>query len=179
MALGVPMSGIFDAASKMDLCRIIFLKFVATSPPGDQLSVDLKDRQFFLGTNGQLSVHLQDRQFEDWFGQEKTKRLALWQIFEWDCSILAELVSIAFFGGISLLMAFYGAKAAAWVDRVIGEAGDYDTYIGVFTAVAKNKGSFGGHCHGIAKYRTQTTWCMPFLLPAVRQVPPSQAVTYL
>ena len=69
LALGVPMSGIFDAASKMDLCRIIFLKFVATSPPGDQLSVDLKDRQFFLGTNGQLSVDLKDRQFEDWFGQ--------------------------------------------------------------------------------------------------------------
>ena len=59
MALGVPMAGILGADSKMDLCRTIFLKFVATSSPGDQLSVDLKDRQFFLGTD----------EFEDWFGQ--------------------------------------------------------------------------------------------------------------
>ena len=58
LALGVPMSGIFGAASRMDLCRIIFLKFVATSSPGDQISVDQKDRQFFLGTE----------EFEEWFG---------------------------------------------------------------------------------------------------------------
>ena len=42
LALGVPMSGIFGAASKMDLCRCIFLKFVATSSPEGQLSVDLR-----------------------------------------------------------------------------------------------------------------------------------------
>ena len=59
MALGVPMSGIDGAASKMDLCRCIFLKFVATSSPGDQLSVDLKDRAYFLGSE----------EFEEWFGQ--------------------------------------------------------------------------------------------------------------
>ena len=34
-------------------------------------------------------------------------------------------------------MAIHGAKAAAWVDTVIGKFVDYGTYIGVFTAVAK------------------------------------------
>ena len=72
----------------------------------------------------------------------------MWQSFEWVCSIPAELVSIAFFGGISLSMAFYGAKAAAWVDRVIGEAGDFDTYIGVFTAVAKKREALEGIAMG-------------------------------
>ena len=57
--------------------------------------------------------------------------------FEWACSILARFVSIAIIGGISLSVAFHGAKAAAWVDMVIGKVVDYGTFIGVFTAVAK------------------------------------------
>ena len=50
---------------------------------------------------------------------------------------LARSVSNAFIEGISLSVAFHGAKAAAWVDMVIGIVVDHDTYIGVFTAVAK------------------------------------------
>ena len=54
---------------------------------------------------------------------------------------LARSVSNAFIEGISLSVAFHGAKAAAWVDMVIGIVVDHDTYRGVFTAVATNKGS--------------------------------------
>ena len=59
LALSIPMSGIFGAASNMDLCRVIFPKFVAASSPGDHLSVGLKDRAFFLPSE----------EFEEWFGQ--------------------------------------------------------------------------------------------------------------
>ena len=61
----------------------------------------------------------------------------MWKSLEWALSIFARFVSIAIIGGISLSVAFHGAKAAAWVDMVIGNFVDYGTYIGVFTAVAK------------------------------------------
>ena len=53
------------------------------------------------------------------------------------CSIFARFVSLAFIEGTSLSVAIHGKKAAAWVDMVNGKLVDRETYIGVFTAVAK------------------------------------------